>query len=98
MRLRHLVPPGLVLLGASLPAVGPSTKILQLTGGRRVLFVGNSLTYHNDLPATVRSLARTAGDTALRTASIAEPDFSLEDHYLTGTVQEALECSMRTLP
>jgi hypothetical protein len=58
-----------------------------------VLFVGNSLTYVNDLPAMVQSLARTAGDTALRTAVIAEPDFALEDHYYVGTVQKTLEKS-----
>jgi len=87
------VPVAIVLLAACLPAVGPSTRIPVVPGTRRVLFVGNSLTYFNELPAMVQSLARSAGDTALRTASIAEPDFALEDHYQVGTVQKTLERS-----
>lgn len=94
MRLRRLVLPlALVLLAACLPALGPSQSIPRVAGNRRVLFVGNSLTYYNDLPGMVQTLARAAGDTALRTASIAEPDFALEDHYNVGVVQKALERS-----
>lgn len=94
MRIRRLVAPiVLVLLAACLPALGPSQEVPSLRGNRRVLFVGNSLTYSNDLPGMVQTLARTAGDTALRTASIAEPDFALEDHYYVGVVQKTLERS-----
>lgn len=98
MRLQrqHLVlviPAAIVLLSACLPTLGPSTRVPLVAGNRRVLFVGNSLTYFNDLPAMVQTLARAAGDTALRTASIAEPDFALEDHYAVGTVQKTLERS-----
>ncbi len=92
-RFVRALPAALVLLAACLPAVGPSTHAPVVAGGRRVLFVGNSLTYFNDLPAMVQSLARSAGDTALRTASITEPDFALEDHYYVGTVQRTLERS-----
>src|SRR5688572_25593421 len=35
----------------------------ELTGGIRVLFVGNSLTYVNDLPRTLSDMALTVGDT-----------------------------------
>ena len=83
----------LALFAACLPSVAPSTHVPVVAGNRRVLFVGNSLTYANDLPAMVQSLARTAGDTALRTAVIAEADFALEDHYYVGTVQRTLERS-----
>jgi hypothetical protein len=55
------------------------------TGSTRVLFIGNSLTYTNDLPAMVEALARAAGDTQLRVASVAFPDFALEDHWNEGT-------------
>src|SRR5262245_26541754 len=46
----------------------------------RILFIGNSLTYANDLPATVCDLARSAGRQAV-CESVAKPDYSLEDHW-----------------
>jgi hypothetical protein len=45
-----------------------------------VLFIGNSLTYSNDLPAMVCALARAAGRPAV-CESVAKPDYSLEDHW-----------------
>lgn len=48
-------------------------------GGLHVLFIGNSLTYTNDLPGTVRALAASVGDT-IRTRAIALPDLALIDH------------------
>lgn len=47
-----------------------------------VLFVGNSLTYANDLPSLVGTVAEAAGHT-FASASVALPDFSLEDHWRT---------------
>jgi hypothetical protein len=52
--------------------------------GRKVLFVGNSLTYFNDLPLLVQAMAESVG-TRLAVASVAYPDFSLEDHWNLGT-------------
>lgn len=80
-----------LVAAACLPAIGPSQHIPSVRGTRRVLFVGNSLTYSNDLPSMVQSLARLAGDSELRTGAIAEPDFALEDHWNVGVVQRALE-------
>ena len=54
----------------------------------RVLFLGNSLTYSNDLPAMVRTIAEAAGHT-LTYASVARPNFSLEDHW-NSTGREAV--------
>ena len=45
----------------------------------RVLFVGNSLTYTNDLPAVVRAVAAQAGDD-LVVASATGPNLALIDH------------------
>lgn len=53
------------------------------SGGHHVLFVGNSLTYVNDLPGTVAAIAESAGDT-IRVASAAGPNLALIDH-LTGS-------------
>lgn len=46
----------------------------------RVLFLGNSLTYSNDLPAMVATIAEAAGHT-FAYATLARPNFSLEDHW-----------------
>lgn len=61
--------PLLILLAAS-PA---SAQV------RRVLFIGNSLIYTNDLPAVVRAVAAQAGDD-LVVASATGPNLALIDH------------------
>src|SRR5262245_65634527 len=58
----------------------------------RVLFVGNSLTYFNDLPGMVSALARNSGDRITQT-SVAFPNFSLEDHWNDGRALEAISGS-----
>lgn len=67
------------LLGVSQPEAPPS----------RLLFIGNSLTYFNDLPAMVCALARSTG---LRPTceAVAKPDFSLEDHWRDGAARQAI--------
>lgn len=47
--------------------------------GTRVLFIGNSLTYSNDLPGTLRDVARAAGDT-VSVGSVAVAGTALIDH------------------
>ena len=51
----------------------------------RVLFVGNSLTHTNDLPAVVATLARGLG-TEIEYETIAPGGMSLEDHWNAGQV------------
>src|SRR5215217_6534219 len=53
-------------------------------GGHHVLFIGNSLTYVNDLPATVAAIAQSAGDT-IRVATEAKPNLALIDHLQGGS-------------
>jgi hypothetical protein len=53
----------------------------------RILFVGNSLTYFHDVPLLVRQLAARQ-DVSVSTATIAHPDFSLEDHWNNGIADE----------
>ena len=55
----------------------------------RVLFVGNSLTYANDLPAMVATLARAAGRPT-QVESVALPDFGLEEHWQQGDARKAI--------
>lgn len=55
----------------------------------RVLFIGNSLTYVNDLPAMVAALGRSAG-TPIEYEAVARPDVSLEDHWNQGDARRAI--------
>lgn len=68
----------------------PEPGVPRLVGNRRVLFIGNSHTYTNDLPGMVQALAREAGDTALRTAEVSAANFALEDHMFVGNATAAL--------
>lgn len=72
------------LLLALLVADGASAQRSQVARELRVLFVGNSLTYVNDLPGMVAELARADGAVRLTTGVIARPDYSLEDHLASG--------------
>lgn len=60
------------LLAAALLAMQP--------GPTRILFIGNSLTYANDLPAMVCALARSTGRQAI-CETVAKPDYGLEEHW-----------------
>ena len=73
---------GVLLSGLSCLSVSRSISPLP-AGGHHVLFIGNSLTYVNDLPGTVAAIAESAGDT-IRVASEAGPNLALIDH-LTGS-------------
>src|SRR3954453_23374990 len=53
----------------------------------RILFIGNSLTGANGLPAMVEALSRQGGGTPISTASVVFGGFSLEDHWKQGTAQ-----------
>ena len=71
------------LVGALLLGTGLSCGNMvesQMKGGIKVLFIGNSLTYFNNLPATLSALALSVGDT-IQAGMVAEPDFALIDHY-----------------
>jgi hypothetical protein len=57
----------------------------------RVLFVGNSLTATNDLPAVVATLAKTFGHFQIAYRTIAPGGVNLEDHWGAGTAVAALD-------
>ena len=85
MKALHLVPAA-VLLGCSLGTAPDAPE-----GAVRVLFIGNSLTYENDLPRTVGQLAIAAGLPQCYCVAIAYPNFALEDHWDFGDAVRALE-------
>lgn len=55
----------------------------------RVLFIGNSLTYINDLPQRVRELAAQRGQ-VLQVGMLARANYSLEEHLLDPAFESAL--------
>ena len=57
----------------------------------RVLFLGNSLTATNDLPATVEAFARTANRIRVETRMVAPGGVNLEDHWNFTGARQALE-------
>jgi hypothetical protein len=58
----------------------------------RMCFVGNSLTYTNDLPAMVAALSRAAGDSPpIETQMVAYPGYALEDHLAQGDAVRAIQ-------
>lgn len=56
----------------------------------RVLFVGNSLTYTNDLPAMVEALAEASGAARPSCRAIVAGGYSLEDHWNQGAARKAI--------
>jgi len=62
-------------------SLGQSATLAQKQ--QRLLFIGNSLTYANELPELVQTLAK-AGGVDVICKSIALPDYSLEDHWNKG--------------
>ena len=59
-------------------------------GALRVLFVGNSLTHYNDLPAMVEALAEAAGQKRPAFKAVVFGGFSLEDHWNQGDARRAI--------
>lgn len=88
-----MIPFATLLLRCSIPLLaltaGCGAAVEPLPpGGHHVLFVGNSLTYTNDLPATFAAIARSAGDT-FYVASATGPNLALIDHLTGSTDAEA---------
>lgn len=93
MTFRPCIAPGLLGM-ACLAACAASTGGAQPEArepGLRVLFIGNSLTAANDLPAIVDALLDSAEVGPATIASVAYPNFGLEDHWLHGAARRALD-------
>jgi len=59
-------------------------------GENSLLFIGNSLTYTNDVPGLIEDLA-TAEEISLSTASVTFGGYGLEDHWNEGNIQTLIE-------
>ena len=65
--------------------LGSSPTGTKVVGdGTRILFIGNSLTYVNDVPGILQALADSAGGEHLAVASRALPNYALIDHWVDG--------------
>ena len=70
---------------AAATAVSPTVD----SAGQSILFIGNSLTATNDLPARVAEIATAAGR-PLRTSAVTAPGASLLDHWEDGRAVRAI--------
>lgn len=82
----RLLPILLVLVLANL-----ATVVVSARSPLRVLFIGNSLTYSNDLPAMVAALPCFADGRKIYVETIAGPNMSLADHLTKRTASAALK-------
>lgn len=57
----------------------------------RVLFIGNSLTYSNQLPEMAAALARSSKRRKLSFKTVAYPNYALEDHWNEKEVHKLLD-------
>ena len=62
----------------------------QSNSKNNILFIGNSLTYTNDLPKLVKEEAKRKGF-KVKTTMIAYPNYGLEDHWNDDKVQKLIE-------
>lgn len=69
-------------------ATAPANSASYGTGPKRILFIGNSLTAANQMPALLVALAESAKVSPLPTADLDwHPDFALIDHWSIGEPQ-----------
>ena len=84
---RRAVATALVLVGALASAAqSPAVAGSAAPPARRVLFLGNSLTAANDLPALVQAMARAQG-LAFDYRAVTHRNYAIEDHWTDGTAR-----------
>ena len=66
---------------------GPTEPIIA---DYSVLFIGNSLTYTNDLPLTLERLLSYSDLGEVKAESIAHPNYGLEDHWYRSSAGESI--------
>ena len=72
------------LLAALFACGSTSPSVLPPDNDLSILFIGNSLTYTNDLPGMVQRLVAAASGETPTVESVAFGDYSLEDHWNQG--------------
>ena len=59
------------------------------SSSQNILFVGNSLTYTNNLPGILEEIATEFGE-SVNTTTMAFPNYAIEDHWVDGKFQKSL--------
>jgi hypothetical protein len=77
------------LVGLLLLMVISFTSYASIDSTRKILFIGNSFTYTNDLPALVK-LAAAGKGISITTETIAYANYALEDHWNDGRIQQLI--------
>ena len=72
-----------------LVCLGVPTSISAQNTEKNLLFIGNSLTYANDLPGLVTATAADQG-ILVKSTMVAHPNYAIEDHWNDGKVQELI--------
>jgi hypothetical protein len=76
---------GIVLFAALVGCLNSGVTAPRLIGeGRRVLFIGNSYLYVQDIPGIVQALADSAGGDKLAVETVAGANMALVDHWANG--------------
>lgn len=65
-------------------------RVSQSDPTANILFIGNSLTYSNDLPGLVKKYAKKKGFN-LKTKMVAFSNYGLEDHWNDGEIQKLIK-------
>ena len=75
-----------IAAACDLPGIGGPSLIGT---GTKILFVGNSYTYVNDVPGIVQAFGEASG-VPFAVATVAMPDYALIDHWNEGTARREL--------
>jgi hypothetical protein len=89
-RARMILAVGLVLVAATCKNDPTGLHVGRHEGGHPVLFIGNSLTYTNDLPNVLEQIARQGGD-SIDAHYVAFPDYAIIDHIFNGAALDAIK-------
>ncbi len=79
-----------LLLGAAAIGAAQEASGDDAAPPLHVLFIGNSLTYSNDLPSMFEALAQAAGNARPFVRAVTGPGLSLEDQWDRGDAQKAI--------
>lgn len=80
----------LSLFGGQFKRVFEKSSQIDVTKEYNILFVGNSLTYSNDLNLLVKKAAKTKG-IGIKTKMVALPNYALEDHLTDRKIQKLIK-------
>lgn len=78
------------LLGVGCTLGSVPTDVPVLGTGTKVLFIGNSYLYFNDIPGMVQAIADSANGEEIAFAIIASPNLALIDHWKNGNARQTV--------